>query len=138
MQTESASINRATSPALICVLPRNASAEQVFEIELPGLEVRTGQLVSFKACSSTRHSRCKAGDVLPWDAEAFQLLPPLQTIIRTAAGADAAERRTLPVRLATKMNALGLLQISCVSTDLRMARSWPLEFVAGNLTVSVV
>ena len=35
---------------------------------------------------------------------------------------------TVPVRLAAKMNALGLLQISCVSTDPRMPQSWPLEF----------
>ena len=118
----------AATPALVCVLPRNASAEQVFEINLPGLEVRTDQLVSFQACSSTRHGRCHAGDVLPWDAEAFHLLPPLQTIIRTANGPDAGSDRTVPVRLAAKMNALGLLQISCVSMDPLTPQSWPLEF----------
>ena len=106
----------AVSPALVCVLPRNASAEQVFDINLPGLELRTDQLVSFQACSSTRHGRCRAGDVLPWDADAFHMLPPLQTIIRTAMGPDAGPDRTVPVRLAAKMNALGLLQISCVGT----------------------
>ena len=119
---------RRRSPALVCVLPRNASAEQVFEINLPGLEVRTDQLVSFQAYSSTRHGRCRAGDVLPWDADAFHALPPLQTIIRTADGPDAGPDRTVPVRLAAKMNALGLLQISCVSMDPRPRRSWPLEF----------
>jgi len=84
--------------------------------------------VSFQACSSTRHGRCKAGDVLPWDAEAFHTLPPLQTIIRTADDADNGSNRTLPIRLAAKMNALGLLQISCVSTDPLTPQSWPLEF----------
>ena len=127
VQTPSAA-NQAASPAVICVLPRNASAEQVFEIGLPGLEVRTDQLVSFQACSATRHGRCQAGDVLPWDAEAFHMLPPLQTIIRTANEPDAGPDRTAPVRLAAKMNELGLLQISCVSTDPRMPQSWPLEF----------
>ena len=34
----------------------------------------------------------------------------------------------MPVRLAAKMNALGLLQISCVSTDPLIPQSWPLEF----------
>ena len=56
------------------------------------------------------------------------MLPPLQTIIRTAHGADAGPDRTVPVRLAAKMNALGLLQISCVGTDPRSPQSWPLEF----------
>ena len=34
----------------------------------------------------------------------------------------------MPVRLAAKMNALGLLQISCVGTDPQTPQSWPLEF----------
>lgn len=118
----------ADEPALVCVLPRNASAERVFEIDLPGLEVRTDQLVSFQACSSTRHGRCRAGDVLSWDAEAFHMLPPLQTIVRTANGPDAEPGRTVPVRLAAKTNALGLLQIFCLSTDPSNPQSWPLEF----------
>ena len=128
VQTAPAATNQADPPTLICVLPRNAAAEQVFEINLPGLELRTDQLVSFQACSSTRHGRCRAGDVLPWDADAFHTLPPLQTIIRTAHGADVGPDRTVPVRLAAKMNALGLLQISCVGTDPQTPQSWPLEF----------
>jgi molecular chaperone DnaK (HSP70) len=128
VQTSSAAAIQTASPGLVCVLPRNASAEQVFEINLPGLEMRTGQLVSFQACSSTRHGRCQAGDVLPWEAEAFHLLPPLQTMIRTAHGPDAGPDRTVPVRLAAKMTALGLLQISCVATDPLTPQSWPFEF----------
>jgi hypothetical protein len=123
-----AATNQAVPPALVCVLPRNAAAEQVCEINLSGLELRTDQLVSFQACSSTRHGSCRAGDVLPWDADAFHMLPPLQTVIRTAHGADAGPDRTVPVRLAAKMNALGLLQISCVGTDPQTPQSWPLEF----------
>jgi len=114
------------APALVCVLPRNAAAEQLFEIELPGLQLRADQPVGFQAWSSTRHGRCKAGDVLEFDSAAFHALPPLQTIIRTDAAAGG--NRTVPVRLAAKMNALGLLQLSCVSTDPQLPQSWPLEF----------
>ncbi len=114
------------APALVCVLPRNAAAEQLFEISVPGLEARTDRLVSFQAYSSTRHGRCRAGDVLEWDSAAFHALPPLQTVIRT--GVEAGSAGTVPVRLDAKMNALGLLQISCVSTDPQMQQSWPLEF----------
>ena len=128
VQTAPAATNQAVPSALVCVLPRNASAEQVFDINLPGLEVRTDQVVSFQACSSPRHGRCHAGDVLPWDAEAFHVLPPLQTIIRTDNGPDAGLDRTVSVRLAAKMNALGLLQISCVSMDPLTPQAWPLEF----------
>jgi len=128
VQMAPAAASEALPPALICVLPSNAAAEQAFEISLPGLELRIDQLVSFQAFSSTRHDRCRAGDVLPWDADAFHALPPLQTVIRTAPGAGVGPDRTLPVRLAAKMNALGLLQISCVGTDPQSPQSWPLEF----------
>ena len=57
VQMAPAATNQADPPALICVLPLNAAAEQVFEINLPGLELRTDQLVSFQAWSSTRHGR---------------------------------------------------------------------------------
>jgi molecular chaperone DnaK (HSP70) len=117
----------ANEAALVCVLPRDARAEQVFEINPPGLEARTDELVSFQAFSSTRHGRCKAGDVLPQGDE-FHRLPPLQTIIRTANGAVNEPGQTVPVRLSAKMNALGLLQLSCVSTNPQMPQSWPLEF----------
>jgi len=128
VQRGQAATSQVDPSALICVLPLNAAAEQGYEINLPGLEVRTDQLVSFQACSSTRHGGCRAGDVLPWDADAFHMLPPLETIIRTAQGADARSDRTVPVRLAAKMNALGLLQIACVGTDPQTPQSWPLEF----------
>jgi molecular chaperone DnaK (HSP70) len=128
VQAAQASTRQAVPPALVCVLPRDAAPEQAFEIDLPGLEVRTDRLVSFQACSSARHGRCRAGDVLPWDAEAFHALPPLQTIIRTGSGDHAGPDRTVPVRLAAKMNALGLLQVSCVSADPLTPRSWPLEW----------
>jgi hypothetical protein len=41
VQVAPAATNQADPPALICVLPLNAAAEQVFEINLPGLELRT-------------------------------------------------------------------------------------------------
>jgi molecular chaperone DnaK (HSP70) len=128
VQTAPVETDQAIPPALVCVLPRNASAEQLFDIDLPGLEMRSDRLVSFQACSSTRHGSSHAGDVLPWEAEAFHMLPPLQTIIRTPNGPDAEPDRTVPVRLAAKINALGLLQISCVSKDPLIPQSWPLEF----------
>ncbi len=111
----------AEEPSVVCVLPRGAAPEEPFEIAIPDLEVRTDQPVRFQAFSSTRHARSKAGDILPWRQTDFHALPPLQTIVRTG---DASAGGTVPVRLSAKMNALGLLQVSCVSAD----QSWPLEF----------
>ena len=127
-QTAPSATNQGDASTLICVLPLDAPAEQTFEINLPGLELRTDQLVSFQAYSSTRHGRCRPGDVLPWDPDAFHALPPLQTIIRTVEGAGDRSDWTMPVRLTAKTNALGLLQIACLGTDPRTPQSWPLEF----------
>ena len=100
----------------MCVLPRGAPPGQPFEIAVPGLELRTDQLVRFQACSSSRHGSSRAGDMPAWQEGDFHALPPLQTIVRTA-GPARPGGGTLPVHLVAKMNELGLLQVSCVSAD---------------------
>src|SRR4029079_12629512 len=70
----------------------------------------------------------RAGDVVSWSEGEFHALPPLQTIVRMAELSGSAARAMLPVGLTARMNALGLLQISCVSADPAVQQSWPLEF----------
>jgi molecular chaperone DnaK (HSP70) len=123
----------AAQPCLVCVLPRGAAPEVLFEIAVPALEVRTNQPVRFRAFSSTRHGRNRAGDILAWREGEFHALPPLQTVVKTAdsngPNADGpGTEGSIPVRLVAKMNALGLLQVSCVSADQADQQSWPLEF----------
>jgi hypothetical protein len=116
------------TPSLVCVLPRGASPEASFTSAPPALEVRTDQPVRFQAFSSTRHGRSRAGDLLAWRESDFHALPPLQTIVRTAEPNRPGAGGTLPVQLVAKMNALGLLQVSCVSADPAHQQDWPLEF----------
>ena len=118
----------APTPSLVCVLPRRASPEESFTIAPPALHVRTDQPVRFQAFSSTRHGRSRAGDVLPWREGDFHALPPLQTIVRTTEPNRPGGGGTIPVQLVAKMNALGLLQVSCVSADPANQQNWPLEF----------
>jgi hypothetical protein len=66
--------------------------------------------------------------LLTWREGDFQALPPLQTIVEVGEAIRPRTSGTVPVRLAAKMNALGLVQISCVSADPAIQRSWPLEF----------
>jgi molecular chaperone DnaK (HSP70) len=115
-------------PSLVCVLPQGAAPSELFEIADLGLKVRTHQLVRFQAYSSSRHSRSRAGDILSWSEGDFHGLPALQTIVRTADPSPAGTGGTLPVRLVARMNALGLLEISCVSAEPGSQQSWPLEF----------
>jgi hypothetical protein len=112
----------------VCVLPRGAAPEELFEIADLALEVRTDQPVRFRAYSSSRHGRSRAGDILAWREGDFHALPPLQTIVRTAEPSHPGTSGTVPVRLVARINALRLLQISCVSVDPASQQVWPLEF----------
>jgi molecular chaperone DnaK (HSP70) len=128
VQRPSVPVDEAAHPLLVCVIPRGAAAEELFEIATPPLELRTNRLVSFQAWSSTRHARSRAGDMLSWREVDFRALPPLQTIIKLPETSSPGPNQTVPVRLSAKMNALGLLQVSCVSADPTITQSWPLEF----------
>jgi molecular chaperone DnaK (HSP70) len=114
--------------ALVCVLPQGAAPSQLFEIADLGLKLRTDQMVRFQAYSSTRKSISRAGDIVSWSEGEFHPLPPLQTIVRTAELSGPEAGGMLPVGLTARMNALGLLHISCVSADPAVEQSWPLEF----------
>lgn len=113
--------------SLVCVLPRGASPSQTFEIADLGIAVRTDQPVRFQAYSSSS-SASQAGDIVAWREDDFQALPPLQTVVRTEASSPPGTGGSLPVRLVSRINTLGLLQISCVSAVPGDRQSWPLEF----------
>jgi hypothetical protein len=49
-------------------------------------------------------------------------------MIKVADSALGTTTNALPVTLIASANELGLLQVSCVSADHRIRRSWPLEF----------
>ena len=82
----------------------------------------------FQAYSSSRHSGTRAGDILSWSEGDFHALPALQTIIKSTEPSPAGTGGTLPVSLVARINALGLLQITCISTEPGSQQSWPLEF----------
>ena len=111
-------------PALLCILPQDAGAEECFAIAAPGLALRLNQPVRFEVYSSTRHADCPAGQVIDWNPRDFQRLPPLETVA-TVAGAAA---RTLPVTLTSTLTELGLLQVTCHSAEPAIDQSWPLDF----------
>jgi hypothetical protein len=117
-----------TRSPLVCVLPQGALPSELFEIADLGLNLRTDQLVRFQAYSSSRQSGSRAGDIVPWTEGEFHALPPLQTIVRMAEPSCPETGGILPVHLTARMNALGLLQIYCVSADPGIQKSWPLEF----------
>ncbi len=116
------------TPSLVCILPRDAAPGQAFEIGDLGLELRINRPVRFQTFSSTRHGKAKAGDVRDAGDRDFHALPPLETVAKVEREAGDDGNRTVPVSLTAKLNELGLLQVSCLSADPSIDRSWPLEF----------
>lgn len=114
-------------PALVCILPHGAVAGETFEISNLPLELRINRPVRFQTYISTRHDDSKAGDLLSGSAEGLRPLPPLQAIARVDKAQRMAER-SIPVILTTRLNELGLLQVSCRSTHPRIRQSLPLDF----------
>jgi molecular chaperone DnaK (HSP70) len=119
---------QATRRSFVCILPHGAAADQSYELANLGLQLRVNRLVRFQVYTSTRHEEEKAGDIIDEQWEAFHALPPLETVatVPTSAGGDAAA--TIPVAVDAKVNALGLLQVSCRSLDPSLPHTWPLEF----------
>ncbi len=113
-------------PALVCVLPRGAAAEEAISIGDLALELRINRPVRFQAYASPRHEDARPGDVIEAGADDLQPLPPLETIARV--DRPPAGQRSVAVRLEAKMSELGLLELACRSTDPGLRATWPLAF----------
>ena len=115
-------------PSLVCILPRGAAAEEMFEIADLPLELRINRPVRFQTYYSTRHGRSKAGELFEWNPRDFHPLPPLETVAKVADAPEGDTGRTVPITLSAKVTDLGLLQVSCRSAAANLPKSWPLEF----------
>jgi len=120
--------DEAARRSLVCILPRGASSGEVFELSGLDLKLRINRPVRFQIHTSTRHGANKASDVVDFDPEIFHTLPPLETIATVAQPARGELPRTIPVAVNTKVNELGLLQVSCRSLARGIRQCWPLEF----------
>jgi molecular chaperone DnaK (HSP70) len=116
----------AAGPALVCVLPQGAVAEEAVPIGDLAFELRINRPVRFQAYASPRHENARPGDVIDAAADDLQPLPPLETIARI--DRPPAGQRSVAVTLGAKMSELGLLELACRSTDPGLRATWPLAF----------
>jgi len=110
---------------LICILPRGAPEEERFVVEPEGLQLRLNRRARFQVYHSPR-GREEAGEMI--DLQDQVRLPALHTTAELEGKAPAGVTDRLPVRLESRINALGLLQVECVSAHPRVKQVWPLEF----------
>ena len=115
-------------PPLICVLPRGTEPEQEVNSQPSGLQLRVGQPVRFRAHYSTKRKKDQAGELVTLETGKFHPLPPLETIATLPKGTEKPESGLIPIHLNARLNALGLLQVACVSDDPEIDQTWPLHF----------
>ncbi|MDC0502749.1 hsp70 family protein [bacterium] len=120
--------------AVVCILPRGTDLEEDIKVELEGLKLRVDQPVRFQTYYSTKRGKDKAGSLVKLKKGVFHSLPPLQTVARLDEK-KKPESGQIPVRLSARMNALGLLQVSCESMLAGVEATWPLDFNLRAVTV---
>ena len=113
---------------LLCLLPHGTASETSVIVSKPELYLRLNTRVSFQTWQSTRHESDLPGTLVPFDREGFNPLPPLLTIAEIPSTIKGENLEQIPVELSSKLNALGLVEVECVSKDPGLRLSWPLEF----------
>lgn len=103
-------------PRLVCILPKGFEEHQAVRIDQLKLELLVGKPVRFQPYFSTFREKDRPGDVIDLDPELFRPLPSLQTGIGLQDGLVRPASGRLPVALETRLNELGLLQVTCVHT----------------------
>ncbi|MFN7134094.1 MAG: Hsp70 family protein, partial [Myxococcales bacterium] len=111
----------------LCVIPREMEERERVDVART-FALTLDRPVSFPLYATTLSRGEKPGDVVPFDEEAFQELPPIQTVLRSGAARDKQAQKAveIPVRLEAALTEIGTLELWCVATD-RDAR-WKLEF----------
>ena len=117
---------RGQKPRAIGLLPRGA--EEGREIRLNRtFSLRIGEPVQFHLLASTGDQAHPPGAVVNLDTEDFMPLPPIATVLESAAGAGE-----VPVQLIAQLTEVGTLEVDCVAVD-DAAQRWRLAFqLRGN------
>lgn len=118
---------------LVCVLPKAAVAGELFVVELEGLKLMVNQLARFQAYQGANEREDEAGAVTHFEEGSFTHLPPLETTVKLR-GHEGASEAGIRVRLESRLNELGLLELACVSVEEGVTGAWPLHFSLRGVT----
>lgn len=110
----------------LCVLPRHV--DERAEVEVPRtFALAVDRPVRFALWASALSSAKEPGELVSLDEEAFQPLPPIETVLDSgAAPKKGVATREVPVRLRAALTELGTLELWCVAEE--GAQRWKLEF----------
>jgi hypothetical protein len=111
--------------SLVCVVPRGAEEGERHVAASAPVALLVGRPARFELFASEHPLAHAAGDVVPYDEEKFESLPPLAVRfddVRDASGAKpsgAAAGRPNPLRVALEgeISPVGTLDLACVAID---------------------
>jgi hypothetical protein len=107
----------------VCLVPRGAEEGFASELQQPAFEVLANQPVAFQLFSSNTRLGDHPGDVVHLGSEEISTLPPIRTVLRYGKKDQA---RRIPVRLAVRLTAIGILELWCHSQQ--TVHRWQLQF----------
>ncbi len=117
----------------VCVLPKGAQPGDRFELEIAGLLLAVNQRSRFHAFQGADSMTHAAGEWCNQKLDAMRALPSLDARV------ELEGRETVPVRLLSGVNELGILTVKCQSTDASVEGEWPLDFnLRGDSAITVV
>ena len=128
--------NAGGAQRLLCVLPRGAPAEVPVEVDLPGLRLTANRLVRFEAWQGEVQGADPAAALRAEPGTGFTRLPPMETSIELAGGAERAPA-TVPIRIRSVITETGILRVECLGAAPATAGRWLLEFNTRGTAVEM-
>jgi len=110
------------NPTVVCLAPAGLAEGDDCRLSTT-FRLRIREPAEFTLYYSGTRLADSPGAVLNLDPDQMTALPPLRTVIRSGGAREAAE---VEVRLRTRLNEIGTLDIVC--EELRGNRAWKLEF----------
>jgi hypothetical protein len=100
--------------SLVCVVPRGTEAGEVQVAATTPVALLVGRPARFELFASERRSGDGAGDVVRYDEEQFEAMPPLVVRFGDARGDRPTETHVL---LEGELSEVGTLNLSCVALE---------------------
>ena len=114
----------------VCLVPRGSEEGRELRLEGRVFSLRLGQPVRVNLVTTSSDSEDAVGALVEVDPDRFLRLPPLVTVLASAAGADASAHE-MAVELVATPTDIGTLEIECVATDRgpgERRQRWRMEF----------
>lgn len=107
----------------LCVVPQGLAEGTLVPLESREFTLTVGRPVRFELFSSTGRKHARPGDLVPIvGADDLVQLPPIQTVIRTSAGAGEVK-----VRIESGVTEIGTLALWCVAGNERFKLEFQLR-----------